>query len=180
MEVIGRRKTKRRLAITFLTFASLVGLTASQAIAQDGERAFSQEIPEQTITFTTVNPYTKVAGSMTITFSGVFRATRLTELTGSGTSHITGGQRGTFAFVPDDPSQPTISGKFRFTLIGKTQPQTDTIKFAFRMDGMALDGSAVSFLQTERAVVNEGSLDISFGSTELFVPAKDNRPVASQ
>lgn len=157
-----------------LALASLLGLTASQAMAQDDANTFSKEVPEQAITFPTVNPYTKASGSMTLTFSGVFHATRLIEPTGLEISRITGGQKGTFTFVPDDPSQPTISGKFRFGLGGKTQANTDMIQFAFTMDGMAQDGSAVSFLQTERAVVGEGSVDISFGNTERVVEAKDN------
>ena len=103
---------------------------------------------------------------MTIVFSGVFHATRGAGTTGLEISRITGGQQGTFAFVPDDPSQPTISGKFRFTLTGKPQPQTETINFAFRMDGLATDGTRVSFVQLERAVVSEGSLEISFGNTQ--------------
>jgi hypothetical protein len=146
-------------------------------MAQDGANTFSQEVPEQTITFATVNPYTKASGSMTIVLSGVFHATRLTEPTGSGTSRITGGQMGTFTLVPDDPSQPTINGRFRFSLVGKTLPHTDTIHFAFTMDGMAQDGSAVRFVQTERAVVSEAGFDISFGSTEL---PKDNQRVDNQ
>jgi hypothetical protein len=143
-------------------------------MAQEEANTFSQEVPEQTITFATVNPYSKASGSMTITFSGVFHATRLTEPTGLEISRITGGQRGTFTFVPDDPSQPTITGSFRFGLAGKPQPQTGTITFAFRMNGKAQDGSAVIFLQFERAVVSEGALDISFGKTERVVSTPDN------
>lgn len=178
MSVIWKRKIQRALAITSLALALLLGLTASQVMAQDGANTFSQEVPEQTITFPTVNPYTKASGAMTITLSGVFHATRLTEPMGSGISHITGGQRGTFTFVPDDPSQPTISGRFRFSLVGKTQPHTDTIHFAFTMDGIAQDGSVVRFVQTERAIVNEGNLEISFGSTDRV--AKDNQRVDNQ
>jgi hypothetical protein len=180
MRVIWRRKIQGALSITFLAFASLVGLIASQAMAQEGANAFSQHVPEQTITFATVNPYTKASGSMTIMLSGVFYATRLTEPRESGISRITGGQRGTFTFVPDDPAQPTISGQFRFTLAGNTQPRTDKINFSFTMDGMAQDGSVVRFVQTERAVVSEVGFDISFGSTGPLVPAKDNQRVDNQ
>jgi hypothetical protein len=143
-------------------------------MAQEEANTFSQEVPEQTITFPTVNPYSKASGSMTITFSGVFHATRENEPTGLEISRITGGQRGTFTFVPDDPSQPTITGSFRFSLAGKPQPQTGTITFAFRMNGKAQDGSAVIFLQFERAVVSEGAPDISFGKTERVVSTPDN------
>jgi hypothetical protein len=145
--------------------AFLLGLTAPRTTAQEGGNGFSREIPEQTITFATVNPYTKVSGTMTIVFSGVFHLTRPTEEAQSGTSRVTGGQMGTFTFVPDDQSQPTISGKFRFRLSGWTQPRTNAIHFVFRMNGVAADGSAFVFLQSERAVANEEGCDISFGET---------------
>lgn len=174
MRIIWKKKIQGRPALTSLALALLLGLTASQAMAQEGANTFSQDVPEQTITFPTFNPYTKASGSMTITFSGIFHATRLTEPTGLEISRVTGGQRGTFTFVPDDPSQPTISGRFHFTLTGKPQPHTDTIRFVFRMDGMAQDGSTVTFLQTERAVVTEGSPDILFGNTDRVVATPDN------
>ncbi len=171
MSVIWTRKMRGSLTITPLALAALLSLTASQAKAQDSTNTFSQEVPEQAITFPTVNPYTEASGSMTITFSGVFHATRLTEPIGSEISRITGSQRGTFTFIPDDPSQLTISGKFRFSLGGKTQPHSEVIHLAFRMDGMTLDGSRITFVQTERAVVSESGLDISFGKTQVVAPA---------
>ncbi len=174
MKVIRNRKIQGSLAIISLALLSLLCSTASRTMAQDEPNSFSQEVPEKTITFATVNPYTKASGSMTITFSGVFHATRENEPTGLEMSRVTGGQRGTFSFVPDDPSQPTITGRFHFSLAGKPQPHTDTINFAFRMDGMAPDGSAVSFVQSERAVVTEGSPDISFGKTDRVAGASDN------
>jgi hypothetical protein len=177
MTIILKRKIHGSFAIASLALASLLGLTASQAMAQEGANTFSQEVAEQTISFPTVNPYTKAPGSMTITLSGVFHATRLPEPAGSGISRISGGQRGTFIFVADDPSQPTISGRFRFSLAGKTQPHTDRIDFAFTMDGMAEDGSVVRFVQTERAIVTEGNVDVSFGSTEV---PKDQQRVNNQ
>ena len=172
MGIIWRRKIQT-LAITSFAFASLLGLTASQSMAQDDPNTFSKEVPEQTITFPSVNPYTKVSGSMTIVFSGVFHATRLTEPMESGISRITGGQRGTFTFTPDGSSQPTMSGGFRFTLSGNTQRDTGKINFAFVMEGMAQDGSAVSFVQTETAVISEAACDISFGSTDPVGPANN-------
>jgi hypothetical protein len=149
-------------------------LTASQALAQDDGNTFSKNVPEQTTTFPTVNPYTKVSGSMTIVFTGVFHATRSTESTGLEISRITGGQKGTFTFVPDDPSQPTISGRFHFSFAGTPQPHSDVLNFAFRMDSRAPDGSVVTFVQAERAVVSEAGVDISFGKTEPVKVAPDN------
>jgi hypothetical protein len=135
-------------------------------MAQDEPNSFSQEVPEKTSTFATINPYTNASGSMTIVLSGVFHATRRADATELEISRVTGGQQGTFTFVPDDPSQPTINGKFHFSLAGKPQPRTETIDFAFRMNGLGTDGVMVSFVQLESAVVKEGSVEISFGRTQ--------------
>ena len=156
----------QRYAFLITALALLLLLTATQALAQDnGEYTFSKDVPEQAITFLTTNPYTNASGSMTITFSGVFHANRLTEFRKLGTSFITGDQNGTFVFTPDDPTQPTISGKFRFGLSGETFPHADIIEFNFKMDGFAPDGSPVTLIQAEQAFVNEGGLQITFGKT---------------
>lgn len=166
MSAYYRRIAERRLAITFLALALLFSLSASQVMAQDDANTFSQELKEKTITFVTVNPYTQAQGSMTITFSGVFHANRQAETTGLAITRITGVQTGTFTFVPDDSSQPTISGKYRFRFVGKPQPNTDTLNFAFRLNGTAGDGSIFSFVQNERVLVSEEGFEVSFGSTD--------------
>jgi hypothetical protein len=173
MEAVSKQRIFFQFALTSLSLAFLLCLTASNTVAQEDPNTISREIPEQTITFSTVNPYTKVTGTMTIVFSGVFHLTRPTEDAQSGTSRVTGGQLGTFTFVPDDQSQPTISGKFRFRLSGWTQPRTNAILFVFRMNGVASDGSAFVFLQSERAVVHDEGCDISFGETRA-VDANDD------
>lgn len=165
MKATSKRRIFFQFALISLSLAFLLCLTASKAVAQEDPNTISREVPEQTITFSTVNPYTKVSGTMTIVFSGVFHLTRPTEEAQSGTSRVAGGQMGTFTFVPDDQSQPTINGRFRFRLAGRTQPRTNAIHFVFRMNGVASDGSAFVFLQSERAVVNDEGCDISFGET---------------
>jgi len=156
------------------SFVILIIATSVQAQAQEPEYTFSKDVPEQTATFLTVNPYTKVSGSMTITVDGVFQAKRLNGFRQIGISYITGDQKGTFLFTPDDPNQPTISGKFRFGLSGETYPQTDTIDFYFKMDGTASDGSSVSLIQGEQAMISEGALVITFGKTKPLVSENDS------
>ena len=157
----------------YLVFVVCLLLSATNTQAQT-EATFSQQVPEQTITFLSINPYSKATGSMTITFKGIFYATRLTEARGAGILGITGNQSGTFTFVPDDVSQPTIAGTYNFNLSGTTRAHTDTIDFDFRMDGTAPDGSKVTFIQRQRAFVNEGGLDVTFGKTKRLVVAADN------
>lgn len=174
MKTNSRRLAERSLAITLLTSALLFGLTASQALAQGDANTLSQEIAEKKISFSAVNPYTQASGTMTITFGGVFQATKLVETTGSDISHITGLQTGTFDFVPDDTSQPTISGRFRFRFAGTPQPRTGKLHFAFRMKGKTPDGSVFSFIQNELVAVTEEGFDISFGETKSLVALNAN------
>lgn len=162
-----------QFAFVSLSLAFVLCLTASSALAQDDPNTISREVPEQTITFTTTNPYTKASGKMTIVFSGLFYITMNAEDAQSSTSRVTGGQVGTFTFVPDDPSQPTVNGSFRFRLAGRTQPRSNEVHFAFSMTGVALDGSRFTFVQFERVLIKEDSLEISFGETRA-VGARDN------
>src|SRR5258708_13594426 len=164
MAIISPDIAGRSYQITYAALTLVLLMMATNAQAED-EYIFSRDVPEQTITFSTVNPYTNVPGSMTITFSGVFHANRLTEPLRLGTSDITGNQRGRFTFTPDDASQPTINGKFRFGLGGATQPQTDKFEFYFRMDGRAQDGSIVTFIQGEEPLISELALQITFAQT---------------
>ncbi len=173
MEII-RERCGRYGAMIIVALTMLVWLSATQVRAQDNAYTFSKDAPEQTIGFLTTNPYTKASGSMTITLSGAFKANRLTEPMKLGISYISGDQKGTFVFTPDDPGQPTISGKYQFGLSGETFPQTDTIDFFFKMDGAAKDGSRVTFIQGERAMISEGVLVITFGETRRLI--ENNSP----
>src|SRR6266567_4529080 len=54
------------------------------------------------------NPCTGAPGTITETFPGVTHVTGLPNGTGHQTTTLTG----TFTFVPEDPSQPALTGKF--------------------------------------------------------------------
>src|SRR5260221_97849 len=134
MAIISPMIAGHSYQVAYAVLILVLLMIATNAQAQD-EYTFSRDVPEQTITFPAVNPYTNVPGSMTITFSGVFHANRLTEPLRLGTSDITGNQKGRFTFIPDDASQPTINGKFRFGLGGATPPQTEKIEIYIRLEG---------------------------------------------
>ena len=53
-----------------------------------------------------VNPCSGAPGTLTIVFSGVIHTTDLED----GTFYVTGTTTGTVTFVPDDPSQPSLTG----------------------------------------------------------------------
>lgn len=168
MKSTSQRRSFLRFPLKSLAFAFLLCFTTSSAIAQDDPNTISREVAEQTITFDSVNPYTKAAGKMTIVFSGIFHFTTAIEDAQSGISRVAGSQAGTFTFVPDDPSQPTINGSFRFRLSGQTQKGRDVVDFAFSMTGMAQDGARLTLIQSQRVAIKADGLEISFGETRAL------------
>jgi hypothetical protein len=169
-------KADPRMKFGKLALASLAAfvlcLAASVTFAQDDPNTVSRDVPEQTITFDTTNPYTKAPGKMTIVFRGVFHFTTQSEGPETGT-RVTGSQAGSFTFVPDDPSQSTVQGSFRFRLSGHLQKGRDIVDFAFSMTGVAQDGSRITFIQSQRGVLKEDGIEISFGDTRA-VGARQN------
>jgi hypothetical protein len=168
MEKIRPRDQRLRWGlIIFVALPMLLVLSATpvpaqeQVLAEDNAYSFSHDMAEQTFTFEGVNPYTKVAGLVTITINGgVFRGKKLGEFARG--SKISGEQHGSFSFVPYDSSQPTFAGTIKFVVGGETT--TDTITFDFLIEGTGSDGSSQSFLQREVATVNEYGAQISFGN----------------
>lgn len=165
------RRISIQVSFITLSLGFLLCLTASAAFAQDDPNTISREVPEQTITFDTANPYTKAPGKMTIVFSGGFHFTKGPEDTQAGTTRGIGARAGTFTFVPDDSSQMTVQGKFRFHLSGQMQKGRNVVDFAFTMTGLASDGSTSIFIQSESALLKDGGIEISFGA----VPSSLNK-----
>jgi hypothetical protein len=71
-----------------------------------------------------VNPCSGAPGTLTIVFSGVIHTTDLED----GTLYVTGTTTGTVTFVPDDPSQPSLTGSLaeRFGVIVNSRNATIT------------------------------------------------------
>jgi hypothetical protein len=63
-----------------------------------------------TVSFPDFNPCTGATGTTTTTFKGVTHVTELPD----GSFHETTTATGRFTLVPDDPSQPTLTGKNTF------------------------------------------------------------------
>jgi hypothetical protein len=91
--------------LAWLTGLALAGalLAPTAALATDTETIHSsgtESMPD-------VNPCSGATGTRTTDFQVVFHSTALDN----GTFHITGTLTGTISFVPNDPSQPTYTGK---------------------------------------------------------------------
>jgi hypothetical protein len=173
MTILIRMSRYAALAVvTMLIFGS--------AFSQDLSQQFDQSLAEKTITFDAVNPYSNMAGKVTIAVSGVFHGKRIGSGRKAGWSSIKGEQQGTFSFVPYDASQPTFTGTFKFSLSGEIpfDRHNDVLPLSFIINTVGTDGSEVTFVQSEFATVNEYGADVSFGELKHrnnVGPGEDNQ-----
>ncbi len=104
-------------AILSLCATALLMLTISTGLARgDGAGAVSmtQTFHDATASFPSPNPCSGVPGTVTTTYNGVIHLTVLTSGVGTGTGWFTITNTGSFVFTPNDPTQPTFTGKFTF------------------------------------------------------------------
>lgn len=162
----------------YAALGTLTMLISMSALAQGSSEGFDQPLSEKTVTFEAVNPYSNVAGSVTITVRGTFHGMRIGAGRKAGWSSIKGEQDGTFSFVPYDASQPTFTGTFKFGLSGEIpfDRHNDVLPLNFTIKTVGTDGSEVTFVQGELATVNEYGADVSFGELKRVnaVDANEN------
>jgi len=121
-----------------------------------------------TDTYEDVNPCTGVPGTTTETFKGV---THLTELP-DGSFHETTTATSSLTFVPDDPSQPTYTGKTTFWAGENLSSQnnftaTVTGRFAVKgSDGSRLSGHFVAHITLHP----DGTVTVEFEKEQLNCP----------
>ena len=148
----------RRL-IGVLAVAAAFLLTATGAVAAGaGAVSYTQTDHNATAVLYQPNPCTGAAGAFTLTYNDVFHITTLAN----GTFWGTYTQAGTFAFVPDDASQPSYTGRFAFWdgENGNLRNGTDTLTFTLR--GVGADGSTLAFHETAHMSVSATGVTISF------------------
>ena len=88
-----------------------------------------------------INPCTGAPGTESVTFKGVTH----TSVSANGSMHHTATVTGQILFVPDDPSQPTYSGKFTAWDAQNLAPgATITSTAAFHITLTGSDGSKIS------------------------------------
>ena len=148
----------RRL-ISVLAVAAAFLLTATGAVAAGaGAVSYTQTDHNATAVLDQPNPCTGAAGTFTLTYNDVFHITTLDN----GTFWGTYTQTGTFAFAPDDASQPSYTGRFAFWdgENGNLRNATETLTFTLR--GVGSDGSTLAFHETAHMSVSATGVTISF------------------
>jgi hypothetical protein len=121
-----------------------------------------------TESFDDVNPCTGVPGTFSGTFKGVIHTTALPD----GSSHFTITVTETFTFVPDDPSQPTYTGKSTFWAGDNLNPQNNfntTFTSIFVVKGT--DGSKISGTEVGHVTQQpDGTVTVEFDRPRLRCP----------
>jgi hypothetical protein len=121
-----------------------------------------------TLTFEDVNPCTGATGTTTQTFKGV---THLTELP-DGSFHATITETDTFTFVPDDPSQPTYTGKSTFWSgenLSSRNSFTATVTGRFMVKGS--DGSRLTDHFVAHVTLHpDGTVTVEFEKERMTCP----------
>jgi hypothetical protein len=134
----GRVRGRRRLGI----LAWSVGL-ALLVMAAPAASAASPTVETihfgGTLSQPSVNPCTGAPGTMAVTFKGVSHTTTNPD----GTVHHTATVTGDLTFTPDDPAQPSYTGRFTAWDGQNGTRQTITLSAAFHNRLTGSDGSTI-------------------------------------
>lgn len=135
----------RKLLSITVCAAAFFALSLPVSASGAGAVSFTQTFHNAVQTMPVPNPCTGAPGTVTLTYNGVAHATFLTSGVGAGTGWETFTATGTFAFVPDDPSQPSFSGNFTVWDGDNENLRNFTATATFHLKGTGSDGSTLSF-----------------------------------
>jgi hypothetical protein len=149
-------------AMLGLLVALLIPMAAF-AQAQTTRTHFSE-----TITFPDFNPCTGVTGTSTETQKGVTHVTALPD----GSFHETTTVTDSFTFVPDDPSQPTYTGKGMFWAGANLNSHNNfTSTITLNVHAKGSDGSRLTFHVVGHVTVHaDGTVTVEFEKARLSCP----------
>jgi hypothetical protein len=110
------------------------------------------------------NPCTGAPGTITLTARGVTHATELPD----GSFHATTTITGTFTFVPEDPGQPTLTGKFTIQDSENFNQQNTTVTAMSVFLATGTDGSRVDAHLVFHITINpDGTVTVTFEKPRL-------------
>jgi hypothetical protein len=135
--------TMRGPRFAFLIVAVLALAAVPTAAGAHGGPAenFTATFKDFSETFTDINPCSGATGTVTTTQNGVLHVTMHPD----GHFHLTGTFTGPFTFVPDDPTQPTFTGRFTTWFGENHNPSRANTTFTFSVRGTGSDGSRLIF-----------------------------------
>jgi hypothetical protein len=114
-----------------------------------------------------VNPCTGAPGTLTETLKGVTHTTELAN----GSFHETTTVTESVTFVPDDPSQPTYTGKATFWDGENFNTKTFTATFTGHINVRGSDGSRITEHFVAHVTINpDGTVTVQFETDRLSCP----------
>jgi hypothetical protein len=144
------------------TRAALVALVVAGTGA--GAAAASADVERQIIVDDvevehTLNPCTGVEGTFTRTFNGTVRTVSRPD----GSTLFRGRIRADDAtFVPDDPSEPTYTGRETVQVSSVTSDAREVTTFVLHFWATGSDGSRTMFEETEHLTLNASGTAVEF------------------
>ena len=159
---IWKRATLSAVAASVAVMAVLVFTIATASAAGAGAVTFTQTFHNATDSFPTPNPCTGVAGTVSLTYNGVFHVTTLTSGQGAGTAWATGTQTGDFVFTPDDVSQPSYTGHFTTWFGDNNNVHNGVEHSTFSLHGTGSDGSTLEFHDVAHLSVSATGITLAF------------------
>jgi hypothetical protein len=121
-----------------------------------------------TVTFPDANPCTGAPGTTTETFKGVTHVTELPD----GSFHETTTMTDRFTFVPDDPSQPTYTGRGTFWAGANLNSQNNfTATVTIQSVAKGSDGSRLTLHVVAHVTLHaDGTVTVEFDRDRLGCP----------
>jgi hypothetical protein len=120
-----------------------------------------------TETFPDANPCTGATGTTTETFKGVTHVTELPD----GSFHETTTVTDRFTFVPNDPSQPTYTGKSTFWFGANLNSRNLTSTVTFNVTAKGSDGSRITLHGVAHVTLHaDGTVTVEFEKERLTCP----------
>jgi hypothetical protein len=121
-----------------------------------------------TVSFPEVNPCTGATGTQTDTFKGVTHVTVLPD----GSFHETTTVTTPFTFVPNDPSQPTYTGKQTFWAGANLNSQNNfTATATFSAHAKGSDGSRITLHLVVHVTLHaDGTVTVEFEKDRVICP----------
>lgn len=148
----------RKLTLFGLFAVAAMG-ASTPALAHDGPPfTFTETQHQVTETVPFAGPCGGGAGLVTITYNSVFHVTQFED----GHYHVTGTQTGKFAFDPDDPAAPDVTGGFTSWFGENGNPATFNATSTFSVRGRTDDGAQVRFNVTSHVTVVGADVIVSF------------------
>ena len=152
---------KKVLAISAAIVAGWL-LAVPAAANGAGAVSFTQTFHNATDSFPSPNPCTGASGTVSVIYNGVFHVTTLTSGIGAGTFWATGTQTGTFTFTPNDPTQPSFTGRFTAWFGDNNNLKNGSETSTMSIRGTGSDGSTLTFHEVMHASVSASGVVNTF------------------